>query len=113
VNLRPLRFASPVALAALVVYAAACTDRDAPRGDPVSGQVTAANVDPACSRCHTLDNAGWEGRIGPDLDDLRPGYQRVLDAIRTGPGLMPSYDGLGAQEQHDIAAYVSGAATTP
>lgn len=82
------------------------------QGDPVAGEPIANEVaEPSCSRCHTLSAAGWEGEVAPDLDELRPGYQRVLDAIRSGPGAMPSYDGeLDEQQLRDLAAFVSGAA---
>jgi mono/diheme cytochrome c family protein len=68
-------------------------------------------AEPTCEGCHTLSAAGFEGTIGPDLDDMRPGYATVLDALRTGPGAMPDYsDQFDARGLHDIAAYVSGAA---
>ena len=45
-----------------------------------------------CGFCHTLAAAGTSGRVGPNLDRLRPTRQRVLDAIAAGgrrTGLMP------------------------
>jgi mono/diheme cytochrome c family protein len=98
----------------LAVVAGSCgADRDAPRGNPVSGERLAESVEPACGRCHVLERAGWEGEIGPSLDELRPGYGRVLEALRSGPGLMPAYGQLSDAERHDIAAFVSRAATEP
>ena len=100
-------------LASLIVASACGANRDAPRGDPVAGERIAESVDPSCDRCHTLERAGWEGEIGPSLDAVRPGYGRVLEALQAGPGLMPAYDDLSAKERHDIAAFVSRAATEP
>jgi sulfite dehydrogenase len=102
-----------VALVVLPALLAAGCGGEAPRGDPAAGESLATDVvEPSCDRCHALAEAGWAGTIGPSLDDLRPGYQRVLDAIREGPGLMPAYDHqLGEGELQDLAAYVSGAAS--
>lgn len=66
------------------------------------------NLDKSCGLCHTLASAGFEGTAAPNLDDLRPGYERVLNAVRRGPGMMPSYsDALTEDEMHDIAAFIS------
>jgi sulfite dehydrogenase len=43
-----------------------------------------------CGRCHTLAAAGTDGRVGPNLDTLRPGVATVLTAIENGPGVMPA-----------------------
>jgi cytochrome c5 len=62
----------------------------------------------ACGMCHTLRAAGASGRIGPDLDAVRPSAARVRRAIRTGsldgvmrPGL------LRGRRARAMAAYVS------
>lgn len=85
-----------------------CQPSDTPRGDPEAGAVIVADLDDSCGLCHTLESAGFEGTPAPNLDELRPGYQRVLDAVREGPGLMPSYSGVLTEgELHDIAAFIS------
>jgi len=84
---------------------------DAPSGDPIAGELLSEDVTPNCAACHSLASAGFTGSVAPDLDELQPGYQRVLDALREGPGLMPSYEGvLTDREMHDLAAFISGAA---
>lgn len=94
-----------ILVAALALVA--CSS-DEPRGDPVSGEVIAQEVEPSCGLCHTLEGAEFVGQSAPNLDDLRPGYQRVLDAVRTGPGLMPSYSGVLTDDaMHDLAAFIS------
>jgi mono/diheme cytochrome c family protein len=62
-----------------------------------------------CGTCHTLADAGTSGAVGPNLDDLAPDKERVLNAIATGPSQMPEnlYEGQDAQ---DVAEYVSSAA---
>ncbi len=37
-----------------------------------------------CATCHTLDDANAVGRVGPDLDRLRPDASLTLDAIKNG-----------------------------
>lgn len=83
-----------------------------PEGDPVAGEelVAEERVDPSCGSCHTLADAEFTARVAPSLDELRPGYQQVFEAVRDGPGAMPSYsDTLTDEEIHDVAAYVSAA----
>lgn len=95
-------------MAGVILLAAACQPADVPRGDPDAGEVLIANLDNSCGLCHTLESAGFEGAVAPNLDERRPGYQQVLEAVRDGPGLMPSYAGeLSDAEIHDIAAFIS------
>jgi mono/diheme cytochrome c family protein len=62
-----------------------------------------------CSTCHTLKAANAVGRVGPNLDTLRPPKALTLDAIAKGRaqgrGQMPAglVDGQDAQ---DVAAFV-------
>ncbi len=66
-----------------------------------------------CSTCHTLQASNAVGRVGPNLDNLRPPKGLVLDAIKNGrargQGQMPAglVDGEDAQ---DVAAYIAAAA---
>ncbi|MGZ5340149.1 MAG: c-type cytochrome [Solirubrobacterales bacterium] len=62
-----------------------------------------------CGACHTLDKAGTDGVIGPNLDDLlgnaspEANKVRVLNAINTGiNGRMPR--GIVAGEDADTVA---------
>jgi mono/diheme cytochrome c family protein len=66
-----------------------------------------------CATCHTLRAANAVGRVGPNLDQLRPPKVLVLDAIAKGrargQGQMP--DGLLAgQDAQDVAAFVAAVA---
>ncbi len=66
-----------------------------------------------CSTCHTLAASNAVGRVGPNLDNLRPPKGLVLDAIKNGrargQGQMPAglVDGDDAQ---DVAAYIAASA---
>jgi len=62
-----------------------------------------------CATCHTLAAAHAVGKVGPNLDQLRPPKTLVLDAIQKGrargQGQMPAglVDGQDAQ---DVAGFV-------
>jgi mono/diheme cytochrome c family protein len=70
---------------------------------------------PTCSQCHTLGASNAVGKVGPNLDELRPPDKLVLDAIKNGRyrgrGQMPDrlFEG---QDAEDVAAYVARVAGT-
>ena len=60
-----------------------------------------------CSSCHTLNDAGSEANIGPNLNEIRPDLNRVIIAVTNGIGVMPSFEGiLTADEINSVAHYV-------
>ncbi len=66
----------------------------------------------SCGSCHALSAAGTEGRVGPDLDDLKPDAAAVLSAIKNGgggSGAMPKDLVVGAEAQA-VADYVARSA---
>jgi mono/diheme cytochrome c family protein len=66
-----------------------------------------------CANCHTLAAAGAGGKVGPDLDQLRPGPDLVKTQVTNGGGSMPSFKGKLSEEQiQAIADYVSQNAGT-
>lgn len=66
---------------------------------------------PACALCHTLQEAGAQGTVGPVLDELKPDAERVAMALRNGIGQMPSYRATLSDEQiRALSDYVAGAA---
>ncbi|MCC2594881.1 cytochrome c [Pusillimonas sp. MFBS29] len=65
---------------------------------------------PACAICHTLQDAGAEGTIGPDLDELKPDADRIRKVLAEGMGAMPSFaETLKPDEIDAIVAYVVNA----
>jgi cytochrome c6 len=80
----------------------------APRGDASAGrEVFTQEASPACGSCHTLEDAGTDGRAAPNLDQLQPGFEQIERAVRQGPGSMPSYeDRLSDTQIENVAAYV-------
>lgn len=63
---------------------------------------------PACAVCHTLADVGAAGTIGPNLDELKPDANRVVQAVRNGIGVMPAFDALSDAEVQALAKYVAG-----
>jgi sulfite dehydrogenase len=62
-----------------------------------------------CGTCHTLANAGTAGKVGPNLDDVKPDMALVLSALKNGglgSGTMPKNLVTGADAQA-VATYVS------
>ena len=78
-------------------------------GDPVAGKQVFATA--GCASCHTLADAGSSGNVGPNLDDAKPAFDRVVDRVTNGKGVMPPFKGqLSEQQIGDAAAYVSSVA---
>lgn len=67
---------------------------------------------PACAVCHTLQEAGAQGAIGPNLDELRPDASRVAKAVRNGIGQMPAFTHLSDSQVEILSRYVEKAAGT-
>jgi mono/diheme cytochrome c family protein len=67
-----------------------------------------------CQQCHTLAEANAVGKVGPDLDKLKPPKALVLDAILNGrargAGRMPAglYQGKDAADVASFVAAVAG-----
>jgi len=60
-----------------------------------------------CASCHTLNDAGSEANIGPNLNEIRPDLNRVIIAVTNGIGVMPSFEGiLTADEINSVSHYV-------
>ena len=61
-----------------------------------------------CSTCHILADAGSEGQIGPNLNEIRPEKITIINAVTNGIGVMPAYQGqLTKEEIEAVAHYVS------
>jgi mono/diheme cytochrome c family protein len=81
------------------------------QGDPVAGKAV-FNGQAACGSCHTLADAGSSGAVGPNLDAASPSFDKVVERVTNGQGVMPSFrDTLSEQQIRDVAAYVSSVAS--
>jgi len=77
----------------------------ATQGDPANGAKLFASE--GCGGCHTMAAAKSTGTVGPNLDDLKPAFDKVVSQVTNGGGAMPPFgDKLSAEEIQDVAAYV-------
>ena len=61
-----------------------------------------------CAACHTLNDAGSNADIGPNLNLIKPDVGKVVMAVTNGIGVMPAYEGtLTSEEIEAVALYVS------
>ena len=105
-----------LALAALALAAAGCgggDDENGDAGDGGNGDAQAgADVyaSAGCGSCHTLEEAGTSGTIGPGLDGANLSADAVAEQVRNGGGGMPAFsDQLSEEEIQNVAAFVAEA----
>jgi len=69
---------------------------------------------PSCTICHALSDAGSAGAIGPDLDELKPSREQVINAVTQGVGVMPAFEAsLSAEQIEALADYILSVTTQP
>ncbi|AXY41402.1 cytochrome c [Halomonas sp. JS92-SW72] len=94
------------ALAAVILLAALPVAADETL--TLGKQVFTETATPSCTICHTLQDAGSSGAIGPNLDELKPSAEAIRAAVARGVGVMPAYEEALSSEQIDaVARYVS------
>jgi uncharacterized membrane protein len=101
-----------VAAVALVALAIWLAPGDAGPSAPVSAATLATGrqlfTTMGCSGCHTLHDAGASGRVGPDLDAVKPARALVINRVTNGQGVMPSFaNRLSKAQIEQVADYVS------
>jgi cbb3-type cytochrome c oxidase subunit III len=64
-----------------------------------------------CGSCHTLKDAGTNGTVGPNLDQLKPPLEIVQHQVINGGTVMPAFKGtLTPAQITAVAKYVSSVA---
>ena len=58
-----------------------------------------------CGVCHSLQAAGSEGQIGPNLDMLKPQMAQIISAVTNGIGVMPPWEGILTEKEIEAVAY--------
>jgi mono/diheme cytochrome c family protein len=98
--------ASPLGLMLCAGLTGGATAQDADLGK----RIFTERADPPCAACHTLKAADSSGEIGPNLDELKPGRDRIRQAVKNGVGIMPAFaDKLSDAEIEAVSAYVADA----
>ena len=74
-------------------------------GEAADGEAIFAEA--GCGGCHTLEAAGTNGNVGPNLDDSKPPKELVIDRVTNGQGAMPAFkDSYSAEQIEAVADYV-------
>jgi mono/diheme cytochrome c family protein len=64
-----------------------------------------------CAGCHTLKDAKATGKVGPDLDQLKPDEATTQRQVTNGGGAMPAFKGqLKPEEIQAVSQYVASVA---
>ena len=75
------------------------------KGDATAGKAVFTSA--GCVGCHTLKAAGATGTVGPNLDQLKPAYAKVVHQVEVGGGPMPAFKNtLSPKQIQDVAAFV-------
>lgn len=62
-----------------------------------------------CLACHSIGSNGTHGGLGPDLTNIGAMVPReaIKQSVAIGPGIMPSFDGLGEKNLDAMADYLA------
>ena len=76
-------------------------------GNETDGEAIFASA--GCGGCHTLEAAGSNGTVGPNLDEAQPSLELAIDRITNGQGGMPAFkDRLSEEQIRAVAEFVTG-----
>ncbi|WOI55502.1 cytochrome c [Palleronia sp. LCG004] len=82
-------------------------------GAPIAAQedgraIFSETSQPQCALCHVLADADATGKVGPNLDELKPDVDQVRAAVTSGVGVMPAFaDTLSEEEIETVSTYVA------
>lgn len=62
-----------------------------------------------CLACHAIGENGAHGGLGPDLTEIGTKIPRaaIKQSLEIGPGIMPSFRGLGQEDLDAVADYLA------
>ena len=62
-----------------------------------------------CLACHSIGENGAHGGLGPDLTEIGSKVPRaaIKQSLEIGPGIMPSFRGLGEKDLNAVADYLA------
>jgi cytochrome c553 len=73
-------------------------------GDAAAGE---AVFTASCGSCHTLEEAGTTGAVGPNLDESTLDFDAVVAQVTNGGGGMPAFEGtLSEEDIQNVSAFV-------
>jgi cytochrome c6 len=93
--------------AASTASTAAAPDTSTPPADASATAGKQVFTLASCGGCHALKAVGSTGEIGPNLDQMKPPFDRIVLQVEAGGGPMPAFKGqLSDQQIQDVAAFV-------
>ena len=62
-----------------------------------------------CLACHAIGENGAHGGLGPELTEIGSTLPRaaIKQSLIAGPGIMPSFEGLGEEDLNAVADYLA------
>jgi cytochrome c6 len=102
-----------VAVALFLLLAQPCFAADDAAKLALGKEVFSTLSEPQCAFCHTLDDAKSVGKVGPNLDTLKPDLQRVETAVTNGLGVMPAFAETLSKDQIAAVAYYVATVVQP
>ena len=64
-----------------------------------------------CGLCHTLEAAVSDGKIGSNLDLLKPQKEQIAYVVLNGTGVMPAFEGMLTKEEIEAVSYFVSTST--
>ncbi len=58
-----------------------------------------------CGTCHTMQAAGSEGNIGPNLDQLNAQMDQIIYVVTNCIGVMPPWGGILTKQEIEAVSY--------
>ena len=58
-----------------------------------------------CGVCHTMQAAGSDGNIGPNLDQLKPQIDQIVYVVTNGIGVMQPWGGILTSEEIEAVSF--------
>ena len=90
-----------------LIFFAIATTTSALTDDKMTLGLEVFNNKAQCGLCHILQAAGSEGKIGPNLDLLKPQLKQIIYTVSNGIGVMPAFEEtLTDDEIKAVALYV-------
>ncbi|MBK8294005.1 MAG: c-type cytochrome [Solirubrobacterales bacterium] len=76
---------------------------------PQYEQGKAIVAESGCLACHAIGENGAHGGLGPDLTEIGSKIPRsaIKQSVEIGPGIMPSFRGLGEEDLNAVADYLA------
>lgn len=92
--------------ACAALFVAGCAGSSSSKGSSKTGTARGKEIfRESCKLCHTLADANANGSAGPNLDELKPTREQLLETMENPKGGMPAHLVKG-QDAEDVADYI-------